>query len=330
MNPLANKYDVGVIVGRFQVPELSEAHKKLIQSVKESHKQYIVVVGVSPTLGTKKHPLGYTTRMQMIQGEFPDAIVAPLADVNSDEAWSKNLDFLIRALCPIGSVCMYGGRDSFIKTYQGRYDTFEMAIINEAQGSKIREDVGKTVCNSTEFRRGIIFACQNQYPKVFPTVDMAVVKKEAKDFFVLLANRTHNSLGQFPGGFVDPSDATMEEAAKRELMEELDVSVGDSVSYVGSCLIEDWRYTTPDERIMTTLFQLDYVSGSGKPIDEFVDSDWVCVHPDNLQVVKRGHRPLFLMLISKLHPKLTEEAFTIARELNKEEDDEKNLASTNR
>ncbi len=328
MNPLANKYDVGVIVGRFQVPDLSDAHKKLITTIKESHKQVIVVVGISPTLGTKKHPLGYTTRMQMIQAEFPEVIVAPLADVGTDATWSKNLDFLIRALCPVGTVCLYGGRDSFIKQYLGKYPTHELAIINEEQGTRIREEVGKTVCNSSDFRKGIIFACQNQYPKVFPTVDMAVIKKDGKDYSVLLANRTADSLVQFPGGFVDPTDACLEEAALREIGEELDVSV-DNPRYAGSCLIDDWRYTGPDERIMTSLFVMDYISGTGKPIDEFHDSEWVRVHPEELSLVKKGHRPLFVMLINALTPKAKEAAHQVMVELDEEERSEKELDSVN-
>ena len=81
-NPLKDKYDIGVVVGRFQVPTLSEGHSHLIDNIAVSHKQLIIVLGVSPTLGTKKNPLGYTARMQMMQEAYPKAIVTHIFDLH--------------------------------------------------------------------------------------------------------------------------------------------------------------------------------------------------------------------------------------------------------
>lgn len=299
MTLLKNKYDIGVIVGRFQVAELSEAHKHLINSVLETHKQVIVAIGVSPTLGTKDSPLGYTARRQMIQKEYSEVIVTHIMDKPSDKDWSRGLDLTIRALCPIGSVCLYGGREGFIPHYFGVYPTFELAIINNDQGTKIREDIGKVVYDSVDFRRGIIHACQNQYPKVFPTVDIAVVRKEKKSFEVLLARRKENDLLQFPGGFVDPGDKNLEEAAMRELSEELDVEA-DDFKYVCSSVIPDWRYNNTSERIITTLFKAIYVFGTGKPIDEFHSSEWAALSAENIDMIKPHHRILFEVLLKDL------------------------------
>lgn len=298
MSIMKDKYDIAIIVGRFQVAELSEGHKVLINNVKENHKQVIIVIGVSPTLGTKQNPLGYTARMKMIQKEFPDIIISYLMDKPSDKEWSKDLDSLIRAICPLGSVCLYGGRDSFIKSYQGVYPIFEMAIIHPHAGTTIREEIGKEVCDSIDFRKGIIYSCQNQYPKVFPTVDMAVIEKTGKDVKVLLARRKEGDLLQFPGGFVDPTDSSFEDTAKREISEELDVDVGDEVNYVCSSLINDWRYNNTSEKIITSLYQLEYISGSGKPIDEFYSSEWIKVCNSNLELIKDSHRILFNNLIT--------------------------------
>lgn len=298
MSLLKNKYDIGVIVGRFQVAELSEGHKVLINNVKENHKQVIIVIGVAPTLGTKQNPLGYTARMKMIQKEFPDVIVSYIVDKPSDKEWSKDLDFLIRAICPLGSVCFYGGRDSFINSYQGVYPTFEMAIVHPHAGTIIREEIGKEVCDSIDFRKGIIYSCQNQYPKVFPTVDIAVIEKVGKDIKVLLARRKENDLLQFPGGFVDPTDLSYEDTAKREINEEIDIEVGDEVNYICSSLINDWRYNNTSEKIITSLYQLEYISGTGKPKDEFHSSEWIKVCNSNIELVKENHRGLFNNLIS--------------------------------
>lgn len=122
-----NDYDIGCIVGRFQIPTVHEAHKKIIQEVVNRHKKVIVFIGVSPTLGTKEHPLDYTNRKIMIEKEFPSVVVLPLMDVRNDFIWSENLDNAVRAVFSIGSVCLYGGRGSltgpkhlrFIKLKQG-------------------------------------------------------------------------------------------------------------------------------------------------------------------------------------------------------------------
>jgi len=45
---LEEKYsDVGIIVGRFQVHKLTEAHFKLIDTVLKRHKKVIIFLGVS-------------------------------------------------------------------------------------------------------------------------------------------------------------------------------------------------------------------------------------------------------------------------------------------
>lgn len=302
-NPLKNRFDIGVIVGRFQVAELTEAHRTLINTIKDSHSQCIVLIGISPVLGTKKQPLGYTARMQMIKTAFPDVIVSHIMDTANDDNWSKTLDLTIRALCPLGSVCLYGGRESFIKSYNGRYPTFELGLINEQQGTKIREEIGKQSLDSVDFRKGAIFACQNQYPKVFPCVDIAVLRKTGKKTEVLLARRHGNSLLRFPGGFVDPTDTSYEDAALREIREEISAEVdNDSIEYVGSTFVPDWRYQGPDEKIFTSLYSVQYVYGGGvnKEEDEFESSEWVEVQDENIEELEPNHQVLFRLLINHL------------------------------
>lgn len=302
MNPLSGKYDIGVIIGRFQVPGLDEAHRHLIDNVCEAHKQVIITVGVSSALGSKKNPMGYIPRMQMLHEAYPNAIITPVMDVGSDEVWSKNLDTMIRSLCPIGSICLYGGRDSFIKAYRGVYPTFEIGTSDGKSGSNIRENIGKEVINSYEFRAGLIYQSQNQYPKVFPTADVALVKKEDKEYLVLLGRRPNREQFRFPGGFVSPSDSNIEEAALRELHEETG-GIGfdsDSIEYIGSNLQKDWRYQSPDEVIMTSLYKVDYTFGEAQTDEEFSEFQWVKVDPYNFPNIEASHKKLFLMLLRNL------------------------------
>src|SRR5271157_4559760 len=117
----------GVIVGRFQVPELTEGHKKLIHHVLSQHGQLLVVVGcIFDKERTRRDPLDYHTREAMIKSEVPEAIVIPFSDVpGDDDLWSRNLDSVIRTICPIGEIVLYGGRDSFIPYYSGQYKAYK-------------------------------------------------------------------------------------------------------------------------------------------------------------------------------------------------------------
>ena len=57
MQTRTEQYDVGVIVGRFQVPELHFAHRDLIESVMAKHGKTIIVLGLSP-LCSSRHATG--------------------------------------------------------------------------------------------------------------------------------------------------------------------------------------------------------------------------------------------------------------------------------
>ena len=50
------KYDVGVIIGRFQVPELHQAHLDLIQAACNAHDKVIIFLGLSPLMVTQENP----------------------------------------------------------------------------------------------------------------------------------------------------------------------------------------------------------------------------------------------------------------------------------
>ncbi len=65
MNP------IGVIVARFQTPYLHEGHKAIIDQVKSQHNKVVVVLGVSPVLGSKKNPLDFPTREKLLKKTYP-------------------------------------------------------------------------------------------------------------------------------------------------------------------------------------------------------------------------------------------------------------------
>lgn len=300
-------YDVGVIVGRFQVPALTDAHSKLIEYVLSNHKKVQIYLGVAVTLGTKKNPLDFTSRKGMFKAyeeKYTDKLtIMPLLDVPcSDKDWCNYLDRMIRTVSPLGSVCLYGGRDSFLKSYRpfGSFDSYELMPLTEQEGTKVREETAKVVRMSEDFRAGQIYQALNQYPKVFPTVDIAVVKYHNDRTPYVLMGRKPTHIGfSFIGGFVDPTDASYEEAALRELREEASVEVDKNLTYIGSCRIDDSRYTG-EERIVTTFYCANYVFGSGCNTTEFVESKWITVSKDSIDEIQQQHRPLFEMLIKHI------------------------------
>ena len=148
----APKADVGVIVGRFQVQKLHEAHLKLIQSVCNEHDKVIIFLGLSPVRVTQNNPLDFESRKQMILDKFPNTIVLYIKDTKDDEYWSNQLDGQISDIVgPNQTVVLYGSRDSFINHYTGKYDTQELVQEVFVSGTEIRRSIGRKVMNTSEF-----------------------------------------------------------------------------------------------------------------------------------------------------------------------------------
>ncbi len=134
--------EVGIVIGRFQVPELHDEHKKLIQRVIDSHPRVFVFLGLSPCKCTYNNPLDFGTRKAMIEGEFPNVEVFYIEDMALDEKWSEELDKQIRRhLGPSQKAVLYGSRDSFLPHYLGKHPTVELVPDVIVSGSEIRPGV---------------------------------------------------------------------------------------------------------------------------------------------------------------------------------------------
>lgn len=301
---MKERYDIGVVIGRFQVADLHKAHLRLLDEVKQNHKQMIIMLGVPIVLGQLDNPLPFPARAEMLREKYPKALIVHLSDMPGDnDGWSKQVDNLVRMLCPFGSVCLYGGKESFIVSYSGIYSTYELSIISGEDGTKVRSNIGHELVNDVSFRKGIIYNSQNQYQRVFPTVDEAITRTDRGMVEVFMGRRKEGMGLRFPGGFVDTSDKNLEAAMRREKLEEIDIESSNKLVYVGSNLQQDYRYKTPDARIMTTLFQSDYMFGSGKPKDEFHSTEWIEVSLYNINLIEEAHQTLFTMLCAHINGK---------------------------
>ncbi len=279
--------DLGIIVGRFQIPEIHEGHRLLIEHVKNNHQQVLILLGVSEAKGTKHDPLDFITREKMLKALYPSLSFLALPDMPNDDDWSMNLDSIIKMVCPIGKVTIYGGRDSFTKSYSGRYATKEIDLNQTDSGTNLRELTSDKIEISADFRKGIIYSVYNQYPKVFPTVDIAVVV----NYQVLMGKKKGSKLWRFPGGFVDPTDQTLELAATRELKEEtgLDATY---IDYLLSARIDDWRYPHSDAKILTSFFLCPKYTGTLKASDDLNSAEFISLNTD-IDAIEPVHQHLY-------------------------------------
>ena len=319
--------DVGVIVGRFQVHRLHEAHVALIRSVLDSHRQLIVVLGLSRARVTTSNPLDFESRKRMILDTFKDDAdrisVFYVNDESSDYVWSNRLDGLIEGgTSPAQKIVLYGGRDSFVNRYNGVYKTEILEPQVFASGTELRKGISREVRGTEDFRAGVIWATANGYPRVYPTVDIAVYRgnkqtccEHGSDYHYddpiascyaagckcknlvlsplewLVVRKSGESGWRFPGGFAQPSDGAWEQSARRELMEETGVEAS-TFRYAGSLRVDDWRYRNEDDKIVTTLFVAEHMFGGPKPSDDVAEARWAAEANLDAQSIVAEHLPL--------------------------------------
>lgn len=295
----ALKSDVGVIVGRFQVPRLHSEHIELIKTVKERHLRTVIFLGTPCTRVTRRDPLEYKLRRQMIADVFPDIDdVYFILDKPDDIQWSKDLDAQIAHHIGDKSAVLYGSRDSFISYYHGRYKTVELVPNKIVSGTELRRVAANISRASEDFRAGIIYAVEQQYSHPWTTVDIAIFNDDMSK--ILLGRKKTDAPGKmrFIGGFVRTSlnnINTLETNARAEVIEETHLEVSDPV-YIGSAVIDDWRYKYDENKIMTTFFAVKRIFGSAQADDDIDYIQWMTISDITENDIAYGHVVLYNML----------------------------------
>lgn len=307
-----DKTDVGIIIGRFQIHDLHAGHKELIDSVVASHDKVIIFLGLSPLRNTLEDPLDYRCRRAMINESYPEIEVHYIDDIPDDDVlWSKNLDALIlKWTNPDQSILLYGGRDSFIKHYFGKYKTRELEAKTIVSATEIRRRVCNNYPPTRDYRAGLMASTTMRFPAVNPTVDIAILN--SKEEKVLLIKKLEEEHLRFPGGFAIKSPS-FEHDAKREKTEETKTETSEP-KYIGSALIDDPRYRGKRDCIKTLFFVVEYIFG--KPdvnneadLTEKIESyHWVSYKDLKSAIVQSEHHPLMEMLIDYLIKKKFENA----------------------
>lgn len=290
--------DVGIIVGRFQINDLHEAHIDLINTVTERHDRVLIFLGNSPLRNTLNNPLDFRARRAMIAENFSDVEIHYINDTSDDEVWSKNLDKLIaEQLTPHQTVMLYGSRDSFLKAYKGSHKTCELEASTFVSATEVRKRVSNNYPANKDYRAGMIAATAHRFPTAYQCVDVAIINIDKNE--MLLAKKPGEKLLRFIGGFSDPRCPSLEADARREVKEEASVEVGDPI-YVGSTLVDDWRYRNEIDKIKTALFVAPYIYGKPEAGDDIAEVHWVSLKNLLRTDLLPSHRPLFDLLKEKV------------------------------
>ena len=262
---MKNLSKIGVIIGRFQTLKLQKKQIDFIQKLLDEHEEVIIFLNTTPVKLSKINPFDFTMRREMIKEIFPTIVIIPLADNPNQKVWNKEVDQKIKEIYPTQKALLYVSKN----LYEGEFDTIETGEITDLSENELSKEEADELKVSANFRAGVAFAVSNQYPKVFSTVDVAILRGDE----VLLGRKSHQVLFRFIGGFVDPTDDSFEQAAKREAQEETGVEV-DNLQYVGTARIDDWRYRHEVDKIITTLFTADYVAGDAIAQDDIAEIKW--------------------------------------------------------
>lgn len=288
--------EIGVIIGRFQINKLHDAHVELIKTVLNQHDKVIIFLGVSSATNTRRNPMDFITRKAMIEKEFPEgiSIILPLLDKKSDNVWSSQIDTKVREIFPFGDVTIYGSRDSCLDSYHGKFNKTELVPNIYTSATLFREEISKKMIASEEFRAGVIYSVYSQYPTVYSTVDVAILNSKNE---VLLGQKPDEINWRFVGGFVDITDSSDEAAAKREAYEETGLEI-DSLTYLGSFPVLDWRYKgSKDKSIMTRFFSAKYIFGTPTPQDDIVNLKWFPISEQLSDILVSEHVKLLNKLL---------------------------------
>jgi ADP-ribose pyrophosphatase YjhB (NUDIX family) len=138
------------------------------------------------------------------------------------------------------------------------------------------------------------------YPTSFQATDTVVIDRLNSK--ILLGKKEKEPLWRFPGGFVDPNDGCLENAAIRELTEETNFIkswAGTDPKYLFSFRVPDPRYADGPDKILSAVFFSFFCDGKPKAGDDLGKLKWITKNYLRINY-KKIIMPVHHMLVQQL------------------------------
>lgn len=264
-----------VIVGRFQTARLHRGHRALFHAGLE-YQRLVVLVGTGPVIDNHD-PLPVGLRMEMVQSwldehtQGTECHVASIEDHASDAVWYSKLESEARSY--ENPVLLGGVHDSFLLHYEGSLPMRMIPCVEGVSATKQRASIRPR--NSRKFREGVVYASTLPYPTSFQCVDV-VIRNPRTDQYLMVRKPGMKTWG-FVGGFVDPTDLSLEDAGIRETREGVGLDQWEIgyPRYAASMRVVDWRYRNRTNQVMTAVLYAEYKSGKPYAADDVEECRWV-------------------------------------------------------
>lgn len=269
---------------------MDDEFKVMVRRVKDSHQFTMLLLSTNPVPGNREEPLSYVMRRMMIHEAFPELFIAPLMDMASTKKWVFVLESKIRESFPLMSARIYAAPE-IVAMYKDAGGVLPTTDLSGPNVSRLLPDVRMKVVNTTDFRKGVIYATNHTYKKVISTVDGAIIEGNE----TLLGRKHNETAWRFMGGFTEVTSESDEEDLSREAMEEMRLKIRpDDWYYLGRVRVLDWRYHNSGDVIRTGFYVTFEFEGTPEAGDDLADVRWVSLDatPDEIPLVSE-HRHLW-------------------------------------
>ncbi len=268
--------NINVLIGYFQVPDFSDTDLEALNHIIEEYPNPIIFLVVPKIRSSKKNPLSFIQRKQLLDSCFNDITVLPIEE--NTICMRKEVKSMVAKIAPLDVITYH---------VQDKLDRCPGDTVFSLEGTGI--NVHRT---HKQFRAGVIEGVRNRWDTSFQTVDIAMFNDKGE---VALIRKADRELWQFPGGFVEPKHYSLEYAAQCEVTEECGVESGD-FEYVGSFRIADSRYEGETDQVLTALFTAKYVFGNLKAGDDAAEVDWFSLAELDTKLIQ-AHKCLYKALV---------------------------------
>ena len=139
--------------------------------------------------------------------------------------------------------------------------------------------------------------------ETFALVCLAVEDLDEAEERVLLGRKPFEKEYRFVGGFADPRSVSYEQDARREVQEEAGVEITDP-EYIGSFIVDDWRYRQEVDRIKTSFFKAKIVFGKPRAGDDVCEVRWFDIDTLKPSMIVETHGILLEALLKNMNKKV--------------------------